>query len=144
MGLLDKLFNRKEPTRNKDTGNAIQRYSKSFKHALDGLNYAFKYEHNMIIILICFIIAVILGFVFKVKVFEWLFIIIISGCIATCEMINSSIEAIVDLITVKEHPLAKVAKDTASSATLLLCITALIGGLIIFIPKIIQLLGGTL
>ena len=142
MGLLDKLFNRKEPTRNKDTGNAIQRYSKSFKHALDGLNYAFKYEHNMIIILICFIIVLVLGFIFKIKFYEWLFIITISGCIATCEMINSSIEAIVDLITLKEHPLAKIAKDTASAATLLLCITALIGGIIIFLPKIIVLLGG--
>lgn len=141
MGLLDKLFNRKEPSRKKDTGNAIQRYSKSFKHALDGIIYAFKYEHNMIIILICFIIAVILGFVFKIKLFEWLFILIISGCIATCEMINSSIEATIDLITVQEHPLAKIAKDTASGATLILCFTALIGGLIIFIPKILLLLG---
>jgi undecaprenol kinase len=96
----------------------------------------------MIIILICFIIALILGFIFKIKIYEWLFILIISGCIGTCEMINSSIEAIVDLITLKEHPLAKVAKDTASAATLLLCITALIGGLIIFIPKILVLLGG--
>lgn len=142
MGLLDKLFNRKEPSRKKDTGNAIQRYSKSFKHALDGIIYAFKYEHNMIIILICFIIAVILGFVFKIKLFEWLFILIISGCIATCEMINSSIEATIDLITVQEHPLAKIAKDTASGATLILCLTALIGGLIIFIPKILVLFGG--
>ena len=142
MGLLDKLFNRKEPSRNKDTGNAIQRYSKSFKHALDGLFYALKYEHNMIIILICFIIAVILGFIFKIKVFEWLFILIVSGCIATCEMINTSIEAIVDLITLKEHPLAKIAKDTASSASLILCLTALIGGLIIFLPKILVLFGG--
>ena len=142
MGLLDKLFNRKEPSRKKDTGNAIQRYSKSFKHALDGIIYALKYEHNMIIILICFIIAVILGFVFKIKLFEWLFILIISGCIATCEMINSSIEATIDLITVQEHPLAKIAKDTASGATLILCFTALIGGLIIFIPKILVLFGG--
>ena len=142
MGLLDKLFNRKEPSRKKDTGNAIQRYSKSFKHALDGIIYALKYEHNMIIILICFIVAVICGFIFKIKLYEWLFIIIISGCIATCEMINSSIEATIDLITTQEHPLAKIAKDTASGATLILCFTALIGGLIIFIPKILVLFGG--
>jgi diacylglycerol kinase len=96
----------------------------------------------MIIILICFIIAVTCGFIFKIKLYEWLFVLIVSGCIATCEMINSSIEAIVDLITIKEHPLAKIAKDTASGASLILCFTALIGGLIIFIPKIIVLFGG--
>ena len=51
-------------------------------------------------------------------------------------MINSAIEATVDLITTEIHPLAKIAKDTASSATLLLCIVALLGAIIIFIPKI--------
>ena len=36
--------------------------------------------------------------------------------------------------------LAKISKDTASSATLILCITALIGGIVIFLPKIIELI----
>ena len=52
------------------------------------------------------------------------------------EMINTSIEATIDLVTNQIHPLAKIAKDTASSATLVLCIVSLIGGCIIFIPKI--------
>ena len=56
--------------------------------------------------------------------------------IASCEVINSAIEATVDLITTEIHPLAKMAKDTASSATLILCIVALLGAIIIFIPKI--------
>ena len=54
-------------------------------------------------------------------------------------MINSSIEAAVDLITTKENELAKVAKDCASGASLVLSIMSLFVAGIIFIPKIISL-----
>ena len=59
-----------------------------------------------------------------------------------CEMINSAVEAIVDLITTDYHELARIAKDTASAATLFLCIVALVGGLVIFLPKIMMVIGG--
>ena len=69
----------------------------------------------------------------------FIFILFICGVIAACELINSSIEATIDLITSEMHPLAKIAKDTASAASLVLCFVALIGGLIIFIPKFLGL-----
>lgn len=142
MGLLDKIFKTKTPVRNKDTGTPLERYEKSLFHAIDGIIYTLKYEHNMIIILISTILVVIISLLFHIKKEEWLFIIFICGSIASCEMINSSIEATVDLVTTEIHPLAKIAKDTASSATLILCIVSFIGGLIIFLPRIITLLGG--
>ena len=55
MALLDKikkLFGKKTPKRNKDTGSALERYYKSFLHAIDGILYATKYEHNIIIIIL--------------------------------------------------------------------------------------------
>lgn len=136
MASLDK---KNTPIRNKHTGTRLERYKKSFINALNGIIYAIKYEHNMIIIIPMMVLAVILGFIFKIDNYEWLFIITISGLIAACEMINTSIEATIDLITTEINPLAKIAKDTASSATLMLCIVSLIGGLIIFIPKIIEM-----
>ena len=48
--LLDK-FRKKSPKRNKDTGTSLERYIKSFFHAIDGIIYCIKNEHNMIIIL---------------------------------------------------------------------------------------------
>jgi len=135
MGFLDRLLS-KTPKRNKDTGTVLERYWKSFNHALDGIIYCIKNEHNMIIILLATFITTLLGFYFEISINEWLFILTICGLIAACEVINSSIEAVVDLVTTKYHPLAKIAKDTASSATLILCIVALIGAIIIFVPKI--------
>ena len=143
MGLLERLF-KKSPKRNKEEGTSLERYKKSFIHAIEGILYCFKNEHNTIIVFIYAVIAVLSGFFFSISLGEWLFVISMIGAISACEMINSSIEATIDLVTDKMHPLAKIAKDTASSATLLLCITALIGGLIIFVPRIIVLIGGLL
>ena len=142
MGLLEKKIKKKTPVRNKETGTPMERYWKSFNHAIDGIIYCIKYEHNMIIILFATILVVVFGLEFKLSTPEWLFIIFICGAIAACEFINSSVEAIVDLITKDYNELAKIAKDTASSASLILCTTALIGGIIIFIPRIIELIGG--
>ena len=141
--LLDRLF-KKTPKRNKDEGNFLVRYWKSFNHALDGLIYCLKYEHNMIIILICTIVVICLGFLFNISLVEWLFVIFICGTIAACEFINSAIEATIDLITTEIHPLAKIAKDCASAASLVLCIVALIGGVTIFGSDIIKFIGGLL
>ena len=141
MGLigrfLDRVFKR-SPKRNKDTGTALERYWKSFLHAIDGIIYCLRYEHNMIIILSATIFVVALGLFVGLNSYEWLFIVFVCSAIAGCEMINSAIEATVDLVTTETHPLAKIAKDTASSATLILCVAALIGGLIIFLPKIME------
>ena len=143
MGLLEKLF-KKTPVRNKEEGTSAERYGKSFIHALEGIIYCIRYEHNMIIIIFSAIIVVLCGFFFSISLCEWLFVITMIGVISACEMINSSIEAAIDLTTSEIRPLAKIAKDTASSATLILCITSIVGGLIIFLPKVIQLIGGLL
>ena len=142
MGLLGKIFKKDTPVRNKDSGTMLERYWKSFLHAIDGIIYCLKYEHNMVIILTATLIVTIFGFALKISGSEWLFIVFICGAIAACEVINSSIEAIVDLITEEYNELAKIAKDTASSASLILCTVSVIGGLIIFLPKILELIGG--
>ena len=126
--------------RNKDAGNFLVRYYKSFCHALSGIWYALKCEHNMIIIFVAAIVVVTAGLFFNLSAYEWLFCIMSIGMVSATEMINTSIEAVVDLETQKYHPLAKIAKDTASSATLIFSITAFIGALIIFLPKILELL----
>lgn len=143
MGLLEKIF-KKTPKRNKEEGSSSERYKKSFIHAIEGIVYCIKYEHNTVIIIISAILVILFGFFFKISLYEWLFVITMIGIVSACEMINSSIEAAIDLTTSEIHPLAKISKDTASSATLILSITALIGGIIIFLPKIIVFIGGLL
>ena len=120
----------------KDDGNFIERYAKSFAHACSGILYGIKYEHNIIIMIIATIVVVSAGIYYNIESYEWLFILFAVGSVTSAEMINSSIEATIDLITSEIHPLAKIAKDTASAASLILCVVSFIGACIIFIPKI--------
>ena len=129
----------KDVNRNKDTGNIIERYKKSFHHAVDGIIYAIENEQNILIMMLATFVALIASFLLNISKIELCLVVICIGAVIACEMINSAIEACIDLTTTDEHPLAKTAKDCASGASLVLSIMSIIIAGIIFIPKIIQL-----
>ncbi len=125
-------------SRDKLKKRSLKRLLNSFKYAIEGIIYAFKYEQNIIVHTIVAIIVIIMGITLKISTFEWLICFILFGLVIATEMINTSIEAVVDLACPKKDPLAKIAKDTASGAVLVFALTAAISGLIIFLPKIIE------
>ena len=117
----------------------IIKFINSFKYPISGLRYAYKNEQNLEVDIGIAVLVVILGFLFKISVSEWAILTITVGLVISFELINTALEAVVDLITDKYHPLAKVAKDTSAAAVLILAIVSIIEGLIIFLPKIISL-----
>ena len=127
-------------SRDKLKERSFKRLIKSFKYAIEGIIYAFKYEQNIIVHTLVMALVIVFGVILKISVFEWLICLILFGLVIATEMINTAIEATVDLACDKKHPLAKVAKDTASGAVLVFAITASIAGTIIFIPKIIDII----
>ena len=116
----------------------LKRFFKSFGYSIEGLKYAYKYEQSMFIHLTMLCFVIIFGLILRISMWEWIICIILCGLVIATELINTSIEAVVDLTCPKVHPLAKVAKDTASAAVFVFAITALLAGLIIFVPKIIE------
>ena len=58
------------------------------------------------------------------------------------EFFNTAIEYVVDLASPRIHPLAKAAKDTASAGVLIMAIISAVIGLLIFVPKLIDFIGG--
>mgnify|MGYP001390795424 CR=1 FL=1 len=108
----------------------------SFKYAFEGIVSAFKKERNLKIHFGIAVVVMILG-VFKLHKLEWLILILTIGIMIVLELINTSIERTIDLITEDYHPLAKQAKDIAAAACLVFAICTVIIGLIIFLPKII-------
>jgi len=115
-----------------------ERYWNSFQNSLAGFIYSFRYEQNMIVIVFSALLVIVAGFLFHISFYEWLFCIIIIGMIAATELMNTAIEAVVDLASPKRHPIAKIAKDTASAAVFVYVLVAIIGGMIIFVPKILE------
>ena len=117
----------------------LKKFINSFTYPIKGLRYANKNEQNLAFDVGMALIVVIFGFLFKVNKYEWAILVLTIGLVISCELINTAIEAVVDLVTEEYHPLAKVAKDTSAAAVLVFAIVAIIVGLIIFVPKIIGL-----
>lgn len=80
-----------------------------------------------------------MGIIFHISLIEWLFVILIIGLVIATELINTSIEAVVDLACKEIDPVAKVAKDTAAAAVMVFALIAIALALIIFVPKIIDI-----
>ena len=120
----------------------FNRLFKSFTYAFDGLKYAFKYEQNILVHTLATILVIIAGIFFKISITEWLALTLIIGLVIATELINTSIEATIDLITKEVHPLAKISKDTEDAAVLVFVLSAIVIGCIIFVPNFLALIGG--
>lgn len=118
---------------------SFKRFIHSFKYPFSGLKYAYKNEQNLCFDIMMAVVVIILGFVLKVSLSEWAILILTIGLVLSMELINTAFEAVVDLVTREYHPLAKVAKDVAAAAVLVFASCAVVIGLIIFIPHIIEL-----
>ena len=138
MRLIDRIKNRvKLKNRLKLQGKA--KFVDSFGHAMDGISYTAEHERNFRVEL-CFAIGVtIASFIFKVSILEWAVLIVTIGIVLALEIVNTAIERSIDLITKDYEELAKIAKDSAAGAVLVMSFFSVIIGIIIFLPKIIDL-----
>ncbi len=109
----------------------------SFKYAMQGILRAFKTERNLKIHASMMMIVVILGVIFKIAVWEWITCIILFALVIGAELLNTSIEEMVNLLSPEIRVHAKYAKDIAAGAVLIFAIASAIVGAIIFIPKIL-------
>lgn len=114
----------------------------SVKNCLDGISYVTKSEKNFKREIALGIIALTLSYILKIDKIEFIIILTMICLVLTTEIINTAIERTVDLVTKEYHELARIAKDVSAGSVLVTSIFALIIGIIIFIPKIITLLGG--
>lgn len=110
----------------------------SFGYAMDGFWYTLKHEQNMIVHVSTTILVIIAGFVLKISTLEWLICFLFVGLVLSMELINTSIEAVVDLVSPEKNKLAKIAKDTAAASVMVFAFFAFLAGLMIFLPKIIE------
>ena len=114
----------------------------SVKNCLDGISYVTKNEKNFKREIALGIIALILSYILKIDKIEFIIVLTMICLVLTTEIINTAIERTVDLVTKEYHELARIAKDVSAGSVLVTSIFALIIGIIIFMPKIITLLGG--
>ena len=117
-----------------------KRFLNSVKYSLHGLYYGYRYEQSLWLHGFFTIFAIILGIYFKIRLSEWAIIFIALGIVLSLELINTAIEAAVDLTTTKIHPLAKIAKDCGSAASFVMSIVSFVISLFVFGPYIMDLI----
>lgn len=114
-------------------------YNKNFldawKNAFNGIKHTIKTQINIRIQTIIAIITIIFGIIFKLNNLEWISLFFAIFLVVITEMINTGIEAVVDLYTTKYHPKAKIAKDVGAGAVVLSVINAAFIGYFYFLIK---------
>lgn len=117
----------------------IKKMVDSFNYAIEGVIYTVRTQRNMKIHMIAAILTLIACLFFDVSKIEFLILAITITMVVIAEMINTAIEAVVDMNTNYYHPLAKIAKNVAAGAVLLTAINALVVGYLIFWEKLSNL-----
>ena len=110
---------------------------KSFRYAFSGISYVLKTSRNFKIQLIFAFISLIIGFLLQISQSNYVILIATIMSVLILEILNTSIESLVDLVVKKEFSsLAKISKDTSAGAVLLASINSVIIAVYIFVPKI--------
>src|SRR6185437_12162147 len=111
---------------------------RSFNHAFEGILYAAKTQQNMRAHLIIGLFVVLASLFLRLERYYVIALVFCIGLVLSLELLNTAVEAIVDLLTVTHHPLAKTAKDAAAGAVLVASIAAVVIGYLTFYQGIIN------
>ena len=111
-------------------------FRQSLQIALYGAFYLLRNERNAQIQLAIAACVVVAGLVFQISPVEWAILWLLIGLVLALEALNTAIEAVVDLVTEEHHELAKIAKDVAAGAVVLMAISSLGVGITIFGPRV--------
>ncbi len=108
----------------------------SFNYAIEGVVHALRTQRNVRIHLAVAVLVLIASFFFRITRFEFIALLFAIGLVLSAELVNTAIEATVDLATDGYNPLAKIAKDVAAGAVLVSAITAVVIGYLVFIGHV--------
>ncbi len=111
----------------------------SFNHAIDGIVHALRTQRNMRIHVASAAVVLIASLFMRLSRVEFLAVLLTIAFVIASELINTAIEAVVDLATERFDPVAKIAKDVAAGAVLMSAIAALVVGYVVFFGRLTEM-----
>ncbi|MEE4214245.1 MAG: diacylglycerol kinase family protein [Bacteroidales bacterium] len=124
----------------KDKAPGLLNRLMSFRHAFRGLGLLVRNEANMRIHLVLTAVVIAAGILLHISFAEWLIIILTIGFVLVAESLNSAVEKLCDLVSPEEDRRIKNIKDMLAAGVLISAFAAIIVGLVIFLPHILDLL----
>lgn len=113
---------------------------KKFGYAFRGIYVSLKEESSLVVHFVIGTIVMVLGIILnsEMSYTDWCIVVLLVAIIISMELLNTAIENIIDVVMFEYNVNAKKIKDISAAATLVLTIASVVIGLIIFIPKIIN------
>lgn len=108
----------------------------SFRHAFAGWRHVLRTQRNAWIHAVASVAVFAVSFWLGLGRIEWAILLLTVALVWTAELVNTAVEAVVDLLSPDIHPLAKVAKDVAAAAVLIAALAAIGVGLLVFGPPL--------
>lgn len=112
---------------------SVKRFLESFVHAFDGIVDATRTQPNLGIHLVVTALVLLLALALHLTLWGFVAILLLIALVLGLELMNTAVEAQVDLASPERHPLAKKAKDAAAGAVLVVSIGAVLAGAAIFV-----------
>lgn len=118
----------------------MRRFIRSIVHALRGIRHAGNTEKNFQLEIIAAALVIILMYLLPMTQQEMAILVLVIAGVLVIELVNTSIERVVDMLKPRVHPYARIAKDVMAAAVLIASIGAVLIGFIILSPYIFRIL----
>ena len=121
---------------------SIRARANSFIYAFRGLKALLWREHNAWLHLLAALLAGGAGWLLGISRLEWCLVALAIGSVFAAEAFNTALEALADAVHPEQHPLVGHAKDLAAAGVLLASFGAAAVGVLIFVPRAVQIVDG--
>jgi len=108
----------------------------SFGHAFRGWWYVIRTQRNAWVHAVISTMVILAAFWVHLDLQDWAILLLTIVLVWTAEFINTALEAVVDLASPEQHPLAKVGKDVGAAAVLIAALTSILIGLLVLGPPL--------
>jgi diacylglycerol kinase (ATP) len=108
----------------------------AFRHAFRGWWYVLRTQRNAWFHAVITTLVMLVAFWLRLSHQEWSILLLTIALVWTAEFINTALEAVVDLASPQDHPLAKVGKDVGAAAVLIAALISILIGLLILGPPL--------
>lgn len=113
----------------------------AFRYAFAGWWHVIRTQRNAWVHTVFSVFAIGIGFWLHITPLEMALIILAITLVWTAEFLNTALEAVVDLASPQQHPLARVGKDVGAAAVLIASLASILIGVLVFGPPLLVKLG---
>ncbi|MEM9859091.1 MAG: diacylglycerol kinase [Bacteroidota bacterium] len=121
--------------------DSLAKNVKSYRYAGKGILHVLIFENNFKYQVIAGVLAVTVGYLLNISTIEWVVIIVMIGLVLMAEMFNTALEKLCDHLHPEEHTAIGLVKDISAGAVLIAAIAAALIGTIVFLPKLLLIIG---